>query len=282
MTFGQFLGRVWSLILWPFYLFPRLFVKMFTRTLGVSRRPGPMDVPETNTKRVTQVLVVIGIIAVSLAVVLLSKTRPPELGAGDFVTDHRPLPEFSKLFVSDDQWVKVTIDPDADRTIAVFIDSNLVQFVQSDVVNGTLRIETSRELSQSLGSIIHLVANSLDSVIVEDGSIVEIVGVNTVAFLVDARDGSTVDAAGLASSVDIQVDKSRVTTRSVAAEVATIAIAGDSIIDVFATTSVTGSAGSQTEIRISGSPATVDIDADGGALICRSTLPLDVPFTCIR
>ena len=282
MMFGAILKRIWSILLWPFYLFPRLFVQLFTRSLGVSGRPGPMHVAETRGKRVTQVLIVIGIIVVSLTVVLLSKTRPPELGTSDFATDRRPLPEFSQLFVSDDQWVEITVNPDADPSIAIFMDENLTPFVLADVVGDTLRVETSEEISQSLGSIIRIVTKSLESVTVNDGSRVEVFGVDTSDFFVDATDGSLVEVEGAAATVDLRADSARISTRALSAEVATIAITGDSIIDVFASTSISGSAGNQAEIRISGSPGEIEIDRDDGTLVCQSTLPLDVPFTCIR
>ncbi|HJM74297.1 MAG TPA: DUF2807 domain-containing protein [Dehalococcoidia bacterium] len=277
----KFLARIWAIFLWPFYLFPRLFVALFTRSLGVSRRPGPVDAGETKTKRVTQVLVVLAIIAASLAVVLFSKTRPPELGTSDFATDRRALPAFSQLFVSDDLWVEITVNPDADSTIEIFIDANLTSFVVADVVGDTLRVETLGEISQSLGSIIRIVTKSLESVTVNDGSRVEVFRVNTSDFVVDATDGSVVEVEGAAVTVDVRADGSRVSTRALSAAVATIAIDGDSIIDVFASTSISGSAGNQAEIRISGSPGEINIDADSGALVCQSTLPLDVPFTCI-
>lgn len=276
------LKKLWAAVLWPFYLFPRLFLALFTRNVGVSRRPGPMEAPETRRKRALQVVAAIGIIVIFALVVLFSQTRPAELGTAKFITDRRPLPAFSQLFVSDDQWVEITVDPDADRGVVIFMDDNLVQFVMTEVVDGTLRIETSKEMNQSLGSIIRVVATALEGVTVNDGSIVEIFGVNTAGFVIDATDGALVEVAGRVSSVDVLVDKSRVTTRLLAAEVVTIAISGDSIIDVFASSSVAGTAGGETEIRISGSPDEIKIVADDGALICQSDLPLDVPFTCIR
>jgi hypothetical protein len=277
------LKRIWSIVLWPFYLFPRIFVQLFTRSLGVSRRPGPMHELESHGKRVAQVLIVLGIIAVSLTVVLLSKTRPPELGTSDFATDRRPLPVFSQLFVSDDLWVKITVDPNADPSIVIFMDENLTSFVRAEVIDGeTLRVETSEEISQSLGSIIRIVTKSLESVTVNDGSRVEVFGVNTSDFVVDATDGVVVEVEGAALTVDVHANGSRVSTRALSAEVATIAITGDSIIDVFASTSISGTAGNQAEIRISGSPGVIEIDAADGALVCQSTLPLDVPFTCIN
>lgn len=282
MTFGQAARRVWKIMLWPFYLFPRLFVQVFTSSVGVARRPGPMDAPETHRKRAMQVVVVLGIIALSTLVVLFSKTRPAELGTARFITEHRPLPEFSQLFVSDDQWVEITIDPDAARMISTFMDDNLVQFVMAEVVDGTLRIETSKEMNQSLGSIIRIVANSLEGVTVNDGSIIEIVGVDTRVFFIDATDGSSVKVAGAAPTVDVRVDGSRVTTRLLAAEDVTVAVEGESIIDIFAAASIVGTAGGEAEIRISGSPPRISIVAADGALVCQSTLPLDVPFTCIR
>lgn len=282
MSFLTILSKIWSIVLWPLLLFPRLLMMLATRSLGVSGRPGPMHEPESHGKRVAQVLIVLGIIAVSLTVVLLSKTRPPELGTSDFATDRRPLPAFSQLFVSDDLWVEITVDPDADPGIVIFMDENLTSFVQAEVIDGqTLRVETSEEISQSLGSIIRIVTKSLESVTVNDGSRVEVFSVNTTDFVVDATDGSIVEVEGAALTVDVHADGSRVSTRALSAEVATIAITGDSIIDVFASTSISGTAGSQAEIRISGSPAEIEIDAADGALVCRSSLPLDVPFTCI-
>lgn len=276
--FRRALWVVW----WPSWFLMRQFVGFFTGDSGVARAPG--DQPNEGRRRwmrIGGVLVSLILVAIWVGGVSLAGRTGIERGSGTFSVERRVVSPFSRMVVTDDQFVIVTIKPGAQPLVIVTMDDNLMPLLRSRVSEGTLVIDTSEPVNRTLGTVIRVQTDSLDRILVSDHSIVDVRGVDTVHFEVDARGRSDVEVDGVAESVAVLARSSRVETRFLTVADAQVDVRGESVVDVYAGSAITGFASDDAEIRISGGPTAMQISTRDNAVVCTSgDLPLGVAFSC--
>ncbi len=128
------------------------------------------------------------ILALSFVFTSCNKAITP---ANDITTESRQLSGFTKLDVSDAMDVEVSFTSQED--VIVEANSNLHQYILTDVVNGTLKIRLKNNIRLKSGATIKIYVNAimLESLIVEDASRVEFTNdANAVNFDLDISGAS--------------------------------------------------------------------------------------------
>ncbi len=248
---------------------------------GVTPGPGQRQPRRATALTVSRGVVISAMLIVAAGAALyISRTTSAEGGSGHYVTVVRRAGSFNELVVGDEQRVKVRVEPGARTEITVFTDDNLAPLVRTRRVGGRLVIDTERPISQSVGSVIRIVTGALTSVVVSGRAVVEVSGLEGSSLTADVSGGGRLVASGAVDRVDLRASASRVDFEAlVAGEVAVEARDG-AVINLHAREAVTGEASGGSEVRVAGRPATLDIEARDGAMVCEG--PATVAFSCRR
>lgn len=268
--------------LWVMWWPGRLFISVFAGSVGVTRSPD--DQPDERRRRWLRVgggLFSLLLVVVTGSAIYVAGRTDIEKGSGTFVFERREMPPFSRMVVTGDQRVIVAIEEGAQPLVVLTMDDNLMSLVRSRVSEGTLVIDTFEPVNRTLGTVIRVYTDSLDRIFVSDHSIVQIRGVDSERFEVDARGKSVVEVDGVVGSVVILARSSRVEARFLTAGEARVDVRGDSTVDVYAGSAITGFASDGAEIRISGGATAAQISTRDDAIVCTSgNLPVGVVFSC--
>ena len=103
----------------------------------------------------------------------MAQNQPQIVGNGDFVTRQRPLAPFNKLNVRVGMHVIITKGNEALATLEG--DSNILEYVQTDVSNGelTVMLKPNQSYNQKKGVTVTLHVRDLDQLTVSTGCVVE-------------------------------------------------------------------------------------------------------------
>ncbi|MEE8422124.1 MAG: DUF2807 domain-containing protein [Dehalococcoidia bacterium] len=268
--------------LWATWWPGRVFVSIFAGSVGITRSPG--DQPNERRQhwmRVSGVLFSLLVVVVSASALYFAGRTDIEKGSGKFVVERRETLPFTRMVVTDDQLVIVTIEEGAQPLVVLTMDENLMPLIRSRVSEGTLVIDASERVNRTLGTVIRVYTDSLERILVSDHSIVKVRGVDSARFELDVRGRSDVEVDGVAGSVVILARSSRVEARFLLAGEARVDVRGDSTVDVYAGSAITGFASDDAEIRISGGATAAQISTRDNAVVCTSgNLPVGVVFSC--
>ncbi len=212
------------------------------------------------------------------AALYVTRATSAEGGSGDYVTIIRHVGSFNELVVSDEQRVRVRVEPGAQTEITVFTDDNLAPLVRTRRFGDRLVIDTERSISQSIVSEIRIVTGALASVIVSGRAVVEVSGLAGPSFAADVSGGGLLVASGAVARIDLRASASRVEFQALVADEVAVEARDGAVIDLHAREAVTGEASGGSELRVSGGPATLDIAVSDGAIVCEG--PTTVAFSC--
>lgn len=189
-------------------------------------------------------------VAVLIAGLALAVAACGMTGSGNLITEERDVGEFDSIDVSAGIDLILTIDPDAEHSVTVTYDDNIIDEVDTRVRNGTLFIDyrTSLTLVGSFGSdrVVEVTAPALDGIEASGGSSVVASG-RLDAYSVTASGGADTDLRDLEAE-EVEVDAS-----------------GGADVEIYARDSVTGEASGGADVEVFGDPDNVRVDTSGGA-----------------
>jgi hypothetical protein len=175
---------------------------------GVRGEPTPVAL-ETSMERGTRATVSArcGLLrgAALTALALLAACNPHLEGNGQLLEQERSLPAFSGIRLSDGLAAHVTIG--TPQSVRVFADSNLVQFIQTEVdpvTVGTaatptpvLHVWASEHIQPTIPPSVVITVPSLSYVLSEDGSVVDVLALASPALWIEAVGHGEVSLAGV-------------------------------------------------------------------------------------
>ncbi len=211
-----------------------------------------------------------------------------EDGNGDLVEEVRDVDSFSG--VSSEGSLTVEIVAGETPSLTVLCDSNLLEFIDTDVEDGILEISERWSLFPSDGCVVHVVAVGLDHVALSGSGFVRVDGpVEAGRFEIDSSGSGEVDvetlaatsvvvllsgsggvvvADGGAGTLDATVSGSGdVDTVGLEAEDATAIVSGSGRIELTATASVDAIVDGSGAIVVHGDPAGRDVSGTGSGTV---------------
>lgn len=182
------------------------------------------------------------------AVMLLGVVACGE-GSGNIVSQTRDVGSFDRIDVSDAINLVVTVDGDAEPSVVVSYDDNIIDRLVTAVDGSTLVVEFDGSVRISgKGRSVEVVTQSLVALSTSGASDVVVTGEAASLFL-EASGASDVDATSLTVG-DIVVD-----------------VSGASDVEIRATGSVTGEASGASDVVVHGDPVEVDVDTSGNSSV---------------
>lgn len=185
-------------------------------------------------------------------------------GSGNLVSRPFDLDGFSRIDVNDSAQVEVTRGP---FSVTVETDDNLVPRLDVSVVGDTLQIGL-QEGSYNNGTLrARVTMPELTGVTLNGGSALrgEAAGED---LAVNLNGGSQATLTGTAGRVTVDVNGgSNVLLGDLAARDVDLSANGGSHIEINASGTVSGSANGGSNVTVTGSPASVDVQTDGGSQV---------------
>lgn len=173
-----------------------------------------------------------------------------EKGSGNLVTETREVGTFTAIEVSGAIALDLTVAADADPSVSVTYDDNIVDHVVTRVSGDTLVLEFDGNvnLTGSAARVVAVTMNELTALQTSGATDVKATG-STSTLEVDSSGASSVDLLDLIAT-DIQVE-----------------ISGASTVDLSATGTVSGSVSGASNLNVYGEPASVLVDSSGASSI---------------
>ena len=213
-----------------------------------------------------------------------AQNQPQIVGNGDFVTKQRPLESFNKLNVRVGMHVIITKGNEAIATLEG--DSNILDYVQTDISNGelTVMLKPNQSYNQQKGTTVTLHVRDLDQITVSTGCVVEsdlpIRSRNLTAIVetgskftapIDAktlnltvRQGSQVKLDGSATEADIRLSGAgKLDADQLTISRATIRLDGASNASLHVTKTLSANADGISTVSYRGNPTVTDQQATG-------------------
>lgn len=156
------------------------------------------------------------LLGIVLATTLAACDDSPSEGDGDVITENRSVEEFSALRVENGAEVVLTVDPavSGEVDLAVTTDSNLLEFVTTEVSGETLQvsIDSDSELNSTQGFEVVGTVGDLSDVEASNGGEATITGsVSTITL--KAANSGRIDGESLeAQNVEVEADNGATVT----------------------------------------------------------------------
>ena len=187
-------------------------------------------------------------------------------GSGVAATETREVGNFNGVDVGG--VFQVDISAGKDFSVKIEADDNLMQFIQTEVNDGVLKITTSERLKSHNPLRIIVTAPEIDSIEASGASNVSLAGVKNSELRIDTSGASKVNLQGETASLSIEVSgASEVEAESLKAENATIDASGASHATVFVTGRLVSDASGASKIGYTGNPARVEKNSSGASKV---------------
>lgn len=173
-----------------------------------------------------------------------------EKGSGNLVTETREVDAFTAIDVSGAINLDVMVAADADPSVTVTYDDNIVDQVVTRVSGDTLVLEFDGNVNLTGGAarVIAVTMNELNALQASGATAVKATG-STSTLELDSSGASSVDLLDLIAT-DIKVE-----------------ISGASTVDLSATGTVSGSVSGASNLNVYGEPASVLVDSSGASSV---------------
>ena len=190
----------------------------------------------------------------------------PLIGSGVPLTEERDVETFTKLNVSGA--LTVTASTDADQSVTVSGDDNIVPVIKTEVRDGTLHIycEHQGSLRPKEPLSITIAASELKGANVSGACGVTVQGIEGASFDASLSGASTLTLSGECDQLSADVSGAcNLKAASLTAKSARANVSGASNAYVHATESVSGDASGASTFRYSGSPTNTNVNASGAS-----------------
>jgi len=208
----------------------------------------------------TRALALAGIIALgtSLGACNAVGTR----GEGAVTSETRNTDAFSRIESGGGVHVSVAIGPAS--ALKVQAQGNILPLIITEVVDGTLRIRSSKVFTTSERVDVTLTTPQLDRILLSGGSHGDVNGLATDMFDVELSGGSVLTANGTATTMSLGISGGSVgQLEGLTATTISVSLSGGSRVDVRATQLVNGSASGGSRVSVAGGASTTVKTTDG-------------------
>jgi predicted small secreted protein len=186
-------------------------------------------------------------------------------GEGAVKSETRQTDAFSR--VESGGGIHVSIGIGDASALEVRAQGNLLPLITTEVVDGTLRIQSSEAYTTSETIEVILTTPELERIVLSGGSRGTIDDLSSDAFDVELNGGSVLTASGTASTVTLQVSGGSVAElEALTAATITVDLSGGSRAEVRATDRVNGSATGGSRVSVAGGAKTT-VDTTGGSQV---------------
>lgn len=174
-------------------------------------------------------------------------------GSGVSKTETRTVGEFHA--VSHNVVGEVTIQIGQPPSVQVTFDDNLLEILETSVVDGELRIDCNENYSSQVGLKIQITAPSLDELKLTSVGSMEVTGFAGESLTVNQSGVGSLKVEGKAKSVDLKVSGvGSADLKGLEAETVKVVVSGVGEASVFASESVDASTSGIGEITVHGNP----------------------------
>lgn len=209
--------------------------------------------------------------------------------SGEIINVERSVGDFSKISAGSGIYVEVAMSDT--KSVKVKTDRNAINYVQTEVKNGTLYIKHSDKVAfNRIKTTVYVTVPKITDIVASSGSDIEFKGIlrgddlaitassaadvsGAIAYSnveIVASSGSDVEISGTAKTVTISASSgSDVDTEKLIAPKARATASSGSDVKVYASESLTATASSGSDIYYYGSPTTINNNTSSGASIVR-------------
>lgn len=244
-------------------------------TLHEERQTGPGRPPRSEQVEwlfVLGVVVVVGALAVTLALVLGGRDRDAPSGSGTVrgsgaaTSETRSLPEFTGLELAGSN--RVTVQVGAPQSVTVHADDNLIGHVSTTVRSGTLVIDTSGSISTRTPMRVSVVVPTLTSVTLSGSGTIVVDGVESAAFTAGLPGSGTVQVTGRTEQLQASLEGSgQLALQGLTARAVELRLSGSGEIRVHAVDSLDVDLSGSGSVRYAGDPAHVTRTITGSGTV---------------
>ena len=187
-------------------------------------------------------------------------------GSGHMGSSVRDLKDFNAVDVGGIFEVEITSQKDFD--VEVEADDNLLPFISTEVVNGTLKIETEKRLKTDNPIRIRISAPNINDLDISGVASVKLINVDGQKLNVNASGASKLTANGTASKLNVDVSgAAKVYASELTVGNATVDASGASQVEVNVTETLNAEASGASNVVYTGSPTNVDKDVSGAGSV---------------
>lgn len=187
-------------------------------------------------------------------------------GSGVAASESRNATGFKAVDVGGVFQVEITAGKDFD--VAIEADDNLLQFVQTEVVGGVLKISTNERINSHTPIRVRVSAPDIESIDASGACKVSLTGVKNSSLNIDTSGASKVNLNGSTAALTIDVSgASAVDAESLQAENANVGASGASKVTLFVTNRLVSEASGASKIAYLGNPASVKKETSGASKI---------------
>jgi len=187
-------------------------------------------------------------------------------GSGEMASAVRDLEGFTAVDVGGVFEVEITSQKDF--AVEIEADDNLLPFITTEVVNGTLKIETEKRLKSSNPIRVRIYAPDINKLDVSGVAKVTLNDVNNESLSVDSSGASKLQISGVAARLNadlsgaVQLDADGLTVKN-----ASIDASGASYVSLNVTERLNAEASGASKILYSGSPTSIEKDVSGASSV---------------
>ena len=187
-------------------------------------------------------------------------------GSGNSASEKRSIDGFKSVDVGGVFHVDITAGKDFE--IEITGDDNLLQYVETRVESGVLKISSSERIKSHKGINVRISAPNIEELDASGASKVNLSGVKNSALTIDTSGASKINLSGETSSLTIDVSgASAIDAQGLKAENATVDASGASRVEVFVTDRLMSEASGASKIAYLGNPSNVEKNSSGASKI---------------
>lgn len=187
-------------------------------------------------------------------------------GSGDLGTDVRNIEGFNSVDVGGVFQVEITAQKDF--RVEVEADDNLLPFISTEVVRGTLKIETEKRLSTSNPIRIRIYAPNIDSLDVSGAANVTATDLDSEDLAIDSSGASKIKLSGRTGKLTVDVSgATKIDAEDLKAVDAFVEASGASHVNVNVTGDLKTDASGASRIVYTGDPANIATKASGASRV---------------
>ena len=183
-------------------------------------------------------------------------------GSGTSASEVRTIDGFESIDVGGVFHVDITAGKDFE--IEVVGDDNLLQYVETSVESGVLKISTSERIKSHGPINIRISAPNIEELNASGACKVNLSGIKNSSLTIDTSGASKINLTGETSSLTIDVSgASAIDAQGLKAENATVDASGASRVEVFVTNRLTSEASGASKIGYLGNPSNIEKNSSG-------------------
>ncbi len=212
----------------------------------------------------TKLLLMVLLIITSLSACTVLGVR----GNGKMKEQSRNIEEFTHIDASGAFTIKVFVGKSA--SLKINAEENLLQFIKTNVDNGTLRIDSKKNLNPKKDIEISITTPNLTSVEVSGANNVYILGLNEKEFYANLSGAGSIDLKGITDKLRAEISGAgNIDAKELKAKDVIISVSGAASADVFASEVLEASVSGVGSIDYYGNPEKTRTNVSGVGSITR-------------